>query len=164
MRVVVSEWSTGSRSGVSGEQGTDFDREGGVVGAGALPGWRRADFEAPAAVGVARVRRAPIEPEEERLSIEQVSAAHALLSGCALRRGRATALDIAHAGLVDGALGRAEHDVVRVADGLEDVHAADARLLRDVHGPVWQLRAVDHHFRETRLRRRLVPFLHGQRP
>ena len=131
---------------------------------GALSWGRGADFEAPAAVGVAHVRRAPIEPEEVRLPLKKVAATHALLRGSALRRGRAAALDVAHAGLVHGALGRRENDVVRVADRLEDVHAADARLPRNVHGPVWQLRAVDHHLCEAGLRSRLVPLLHGQRP
>lgn len=63
-----------------------------------------------------------------------------------------------------GALGGRQHDVVGVADSLEDVHAADARLARDVHGPVGQLCTVDYHLREARLCRRLVPLLHRQRP
>jgi hypothetical protein len=62
------------------------------------------------------------------------------------------------------ALGRREHYVVRVADRLEDVHATDARLPRDIHGPVGQLRAVNHHLREARFSRRLVSLIHGQRP
>ena len=126
----------------------------------ALPRRWRADFEAPAAIGVARVRHAPIEPEEERLSFEKIAAAYTLLRGCALGRGRASPLDVAHALLMHVALGRREHYVVGIADRLEDVHAADARLPCDVHGPVGQLCAVDHHLREARFCCRLVPLIH----
>ena len=55
-----------------------------------------------------------------------------------------------------GTLRRRQHHVVRVADGLEDVDAADAGLPRDVHRPVWQLGTVDDHLCKTRFGRGLV--------
>jgi len=121
------EWSREEHWGGGG-----FDR-----GGRALPGSWRSDFEAPAAIRVSRVGRAPIKPKEECFSLEQVPPTHTLLARGTLGRRRPAALDVAHALLVHIALGRREHDVVRVADRLEDVHASDARLPRNVHGPVW---------------------------
>ncbi len=100
-----------------------------------LRGWR-ADFETPASIRITQVGRSPIESEEQRFSFEKIAPAHAVLY--ALRRRRTAPLDVSDASLVVGvgAFRACQHHVVSVADGIEDVHAADARLAYDVHGPV----------------------------
>ena len=85
---------------------------------------RRSDFEAPASVRIAGVRRSPIEPEELRLSIrEGPGGGTPFLSP--FRRWRSASFDIPYARLVNRTLHSRQHHVVRIPDGLEDVHAAD---------------------------------------
>src|SRR5712672_454907 len=121
----------------------------------------RGEFEAPASIRIARVRRSPVEPKEYRFSIEKVAATQALFS--AFRRRRTAPLDISDARLVDRTLGGCQHHVVCIADGLEDVDAADTRLTRDVHGPIGQLGAENDHLRNARFSCRLVSFEDAQR-
>lgn len=47
----------------------------GVLKASRALGRRRPDFEAPASARITGVRRSPIEPEEQRLSVQKVPAA-----------------------------------------------------------------------------------------
>jgi len=84
---------------------------------------RRSDFEAPASARIAGVRRSPIEPKEECLSIQKVPAAHTLFSP--FRRWRSASFDISHARLMNRTLHSRQHHVVRIPDGFENIHAAD---------------------------------------
>ena len=98
---------------------------------------------------------------EKRRTLEKVAAAHALLAGCEPRASAGSGTRC-RARVTDACCSRSSWArLVRIADHFEDVHAADAGLPRDVHGPVWQLRSVDHHLRKAQFRRRLVLLLHG---
>ena len=121
-----------------------------------------ADFEAPASVRIARVRYSPIKPKKLRPSIQKITAAHTLFTP--FRRWRSAPLDVSYARLMHRSLRSRQHHVVRIADGLEDVDAADTGLARNVHGPIWQLGTEDDHLCKTRLRRRLVPLEDAQWP
>jgi len=153
----VKELFLGSSRSIWVTEGERADRKAPSV----LQRRRSADFEAPASIRIARVRCSPVEPKEHRFSIEKVAAAHALFS--ALRGGRTAPLNISDARLVDRTLRGRQYHVVGIADGLEDVDAANTRLTRNVHGPIWQLGAENDHLRNARICRRLLPFENAQR-